>query len=347
MELVSVLMPCRNAAPWIGQALDSALAQTWTRLEVIVVDDGSTDGSDRIARKFASRRCRVVRQEPRGASAARNRALSLAQGEFIQYLDADDLLGPDKVARQVAGLRGRGPAALSWSSAVYLLEGRADGRSRHEPAPKVGRSGVEFLAQLWGADGPPGIVLVHQWLAARELIARAGLWNEALSVDDDGEFFARVVLAADERVAVPEACCYYRKFHHRRNLSAAGPRRSAVEAACLKAGHLLRHANNEGSRRAASRLVTQETIDAYPDLAYRRGWDFLHAHGLPFERAIAASPWFRRVAPVLGWKASRRLQEVARAWRGRISAAGTGQKKEPPMTHRPPNRTPSFSKRRY
>lgn len=317
MELVSVLMPCRNAAPWIGPALDSVLQQTWRRLEVIVVDDGSTDGSDRIARRFASPRCLVVRQEPRGASAARNHAFSLAQGGFIQYLDADDLLGPGKIARQVAALRVRGPLALSWSAAVYLLDGRVDGRFRYEPARESQPSGAQFLAGLWGADDAPGMMLVHQWLAARELIARAGPWNEALSVDDDGEFFARVVLAAGERIAAPEACCYYRKFQHRRNLSAAGPRRSAVEAACLKAGHLLSHADDEPIRRAVGRLLTQEIVDAYPDPAHRLGLEFLRAHGLPIAREMAAPPWFQRAAPVLGWKAARRLQDLARTWRAR------------------------------
>jgi glycosyltransferase involved in cell wall biosynthesis len=321
MELVSVLMPCRNAAPWIGQALDSVLQQTHAQTEVIVVDDGSTDGSDRIARKFASPRCLVVRQEPRGASATRNHAFSLAQGAFIHYLDADDLLGPDKIARQVAALRGRGALALSWSSAVYLLDGRVDGRSRHEPARAAQPSGAEFLAKLWGADGVPSMMLVHQWLATRELIARAGPWNEALSVDDDGEFFARVVLTAEERTAVPEACCYYRKFRHRRNLSAAGPRRSAVKAACLKAGHLLSRTDNGQNRRAVARLLTQEIVDAYPDPAYRLGLDFLQALGLQLVREMAAPPWFQRAVPVLGWKATRRLQNWARAWRARHSMA--------------------------
>ena len=320
MELVSVLMPCRNAAPWIGQAIDSALQQTWTRIEVIVVDDNSTDGSDSIARKFVSSRCRVVRQEPRGASAARNHAFSLAQGDLIQYLDADDLLGPDKIARQVTALRGRGPMALSWSSAVYLLEGRPDGPSRYEPARARESSGAEFLARLWGADQSPGMVLVHQWLATRELIAGAGPWNETLSVDDDGEFFARVVLEAGNRVPVPDACCYYRKFHHRGNLSAIGPRRSAMQAACLKAGHLLDHLSDERTRRAVARLLTQEIIDAYPDPAYQLGTDFLHAHGLSLARGVAAPPWFQHAAPVIGWKATRRLQDFARAWRSRAAA---------------------------
>ena len=312
MELVSVLIPCRNAAPWIGAALDSVLQQTWSHAEIIVVDDGSDDGSYEIARKFASAKCQVVRQEHRGASAARNHAFSLSQGRFIQYLDADDLLGPDKIASQVKILRDQGPSALNWSSAVYLLDGCSDGNSRYEAACDPAASAGEFLARLWGGKGEPGMMLVHQWLASRDLIEAAGAWNEGLSFDDDGEFFARVVLAAKTRVAVLGARCYYRKFHRTGNLSAKGSRASAVEAACLKAGYLLERTTSDLARRAVSRLLTQVIIDAYPDPCHERGLRFLRQHELDLGREVFAPPWFRRAAPLIGWKAARRLQEFAR-----------------------------------
>lgn len=98
--LVSILIPCYNAERWIGEAIESALAQTFTPCEVIVVDDGSTDGSLDIIRGFGDR----IRYETglnRGANAARNYLLALARGEWAQYLDADDYLLPDKIATQM------------------------------------------------------------------------------------------------------------------------------------------------------------------------------------------------------------------------------------------------------
>jgi glycosyltransferase involved in cell wall biosynthesis len=321
VELVSVLIPCRNATPWLEQALRSALDQTWRRLEVIVVDDGSTDGSFELARRFASPRCRVVRQEPRGASAARNRALRFAQGDFIQYLDADDFLAPGKIALQMDAMRGRGPGCLSWSSGEYLLAGIETGPRRVEPAREIGASAADFLARLWGGEGNPGMMLVHQWLAPRALIERAGPWNEGLSVDDDGEFFARTVLASTERIAVPEARCFYRKCHSQTNLSAGvirdpRRRRGAMEAACLKAGHLLAQVpHHPMARRAVSRLITQQVVEAYPDPVHRRGMDFLRGHGIALAREIDAPPWFLRARPLIGWRGARRLQDGARACR--------------------------------
>ncbi len=97
---VSVVIPCWNAEDHIGASIDSVLSQTYNNIEVIVIDDGSTDGSLDIIRSYGDR----VRYEStgnRGACAARNRGLKLAQNDLIQFHDADDLLLPEKLSRQV------------------------------------------------------------------------------------------------------------------------------------------------------------------------------------------------------------------------------------------------------
>src|SRR5690348_5590106 len=100
IPLVSVLIPCFNAERWIGQAIDSALTQSWAAKEVIVMDDGSTDDSLSIIRQF-DRRIRWETGPNLGGNAARNQLLNLAHGSWIQYLDADDYLLPDKIACQM------------------------------------------------------------------------------------------------------------------------------------------------------------------------------------------------------------------------------------------------------
>ena len=95
--LVSIIIPCWNAQEYVCDAIDSALFQTYPNVEVIVVDDGSTDGSLDVIKSFGGK----IRWESganRGGSAARNRGVSLARGEYIQFLDADDVLLPEKVA---------------------------------------------------------------------------------------------------------------------------------------------------------------------------------------------------------------------------------------------------------
>ena len=103
--LVSILIPCHNAERWLARAIRSALDQTYPHIEVVVVDDGSTDGSLEVIKGFEGR----IRWETgpnRGANAARNRLLELSRGEWLQYLDADDWLLPTKIAVQIAAVAG-------------------------------------------------------------------------------------------------------------------------------------------------------------------------------------------------------------------------------------------------
>jgi hypothetical protein len=99
IPLVTIAIPCFNAERWIEAAVRSALAQTWTENEVIVVDDGSSDGSLAVLEKFGSS-IRLIQGPHRGGNAARNAALAEARGEWVQFLDADDYLEPEKIARQ-------------------------------------------------------------------------------------------------------------------------------------------------------------------------------------------------------------------------------------------------------
>ena len=103
---MSVVIPAYNMEPLVGDAIRSAQRQTWRNVEVIVVDDGSTDGTRAVAEAIAAEdpRVRVVHEENGGLSSARNAGLAVAKGEFICFLDADDMLLPDKIERQVAFL---------------------------------------------------------------------------------------------------------------------------------------------------------------------------------------------------------------------------------------------------
>ena len=102
-ELVSVVIPVYNGERFLAQAIESVLGQTWREVEVIVVDDGSSDHSGEIARRFAPVRC--LRQDNAGQAAARNRGAAAATGRFLAFLDADDLWLADKLERQLTAFR--------------------------------------------------------------------------------------------------------------------------------------------------------------------------------------------------------------------------------------------------
>src|SRR6266849_6381395 len=120
--LVSILVPLFNAERWIGDTLESALSQTWQNKEVIVVDDGSTDRSLEIARRYESETLKIITQENRGCSAAKQTALENCNGAFVQYLDADDLLSENKIEAQMKVLSDA-PEKVSVCRTVFFFDG--------------------------------------------------------------------------------------------------------------------------------------------------------------------------------------------------------------------------------
>ena len=205
--LVSILIPAFNAERWIADALRSAIGQTWPRKEILVVDDGSQDQTLETAQKFSSAKVRVVSQENQGAAAARNKALSLCQGDYIQWLDADDLLSPNKVALQMQVAEGRESRLTLLSSAWASFMFRP-AKAKFVPTDLwYDLLPVEWMLRKWEQN-------LHMqtatWLVSRELTEAAGPWDTRLLGDDDGEYFFRVIRASREIRFVPEAKVFYR-----------------------------------------------------------------------------------------------------------------------------------------
>jgi glycosyltransferase involved in cell wall biosynthesis len=205
--LVSILIPAYNAEEWVAYTLQSATAQTWKRKEIIVVDDGSTDGTAAVVRQFASKEVKLVSIENRGLSAAVNHAYRLCQGDYIQELDSDDIIAPDKIERQLGALKeGDGRRTLLASPWAYFYF--RTHRAHFVPNSLwKDHSPVEWLLRKMGEN-------LHMqnatWLVSRELAEAAGPWEENLHYDQDGEYFTRVLLASGGTRFVAEARVFYR-----------------------------------------------------------------------------------------------------------------------------------------
>lgn len=183
---ISILIPCYNAEKWIGTAVESALAQTYPHCEVVVVDDGSSDESIEVLKTFGDR----IRWETgpnRGGNATRNRLLELSTGEWLQYLDSDDYLLPDKVATQVAYLETHPDLDILCSPATgERYEGDATSR-RFRPFPED-RDPWVFLARWYlpQTGGP---------LWRKSAIARAGLWKVDQPCCQEHELYSRLLIS--------------------------------------------------------------------------------------------------------------------------------------------------------
>jgi glycosyltransferase involved in cell wall biosynthesis len=205
--LVSILIPAYNAEDCIAETIQSAVAQTWPRKEIIVVNDGSTDGTEQVAKRFASKHVKVVSTENQGLPGAVNYAYRQSQGDYIQELDSDDLMAPDKIELQLKALRGGDGKRTLLSSpwAYFYFRTR---RAQFVPNSLWNDlSPVEWLLRKLGEN-------LHMqnatWLVSRELSEAAGPWDENLHYDQDGEYFSRVLMASEGTRFVPEARIFYR-----------------------------------------------------------------------------------------------------------------------------------------
>lgn len=189
MPAVSVVMPAYNVAPYIGAAMESVLAQTFTDFELLVVDDGSTDESGAIAARYAARdaRVRVARQANAGISAARNHALRLAQGGVIAILDSDDTWDPAYLQEQMAILASRPDVDIVTGNAWFL------GSSLHgRPArPWPDSRPVPTLASLLADETAVFIMSVFR----RTVPETIGRFDESLRTNEDYDFWLRAAAA--------------------------------------------------------------------------------------------------------------------------------------------------------
>jgi glycosyltransferase involved in cell wall biosynthesis len=206
--LVSILIPAYNAEKWIAHTITSALTQTWQNTEIIIVDDGSKDETLAIARSFESDNVKVFTKENQGAAATRNKAFSICKGDYIQWLDADDLLAPEKISKQMEALGDSPDPKLllsgEWGSFMHLPS-----RAKFVPSGLwCDLSKAEWLMRKMEQNV---YMQTATWLVSRELTEAAGPWDTRLLGDDDGEYFCRVLLASNGVRFVPGAKVYYRQ----------------------------------------------------------------------------------------------------------------------------------------
>jgi len=277
-HLVSIIIPVYNSEKYLTVAIKSAIDQTWENKEIILIDDGSTDGSLSIANTFAAKNVHVFSQKNMGAAAARNYGLDKAKGSFIQFLDADDLMSPNKIEAQMKRIANR-QDQISFSNATHFFEDSdpflAQPSNREISIFKSSTIPHEFLLNLYGRKGNGGIVPLHGWLIPKKLILKAGKWNETLSVDDDGEYICRVVLAASSVDFVEDVFAYYRKYHSFKSLSAQNTLKASIssfETLLLKEKHFREHANESHYQETFAASYYKLGIENYPkykDLSHK------------------------------------------------------------------------------
>lgn len=286
---VSVIIPTYNRGAWVAEAVDSVLAQTHVSVEVIVVDDGSTDDTPAVLAGYGDR-IRVIRQANAGVSAARNAGMAAARGEWIGFLDSDDTWLPEKLERQWADLAAY-PEAVGHAVDVALCgtAGREmslwDGRGMAEEFEKspLRTRALDDVLQV--------AFYTQAVLLKREVVARVGGFKEGMQIHEDIDFLARVALAG-AFVVNPYL--------------GVKLRRVASEASSLSSIHQTRPVESHGNRcRLYEGLVADERLTGGERAGMRR-----RLSGARFDLSEAY------------WRSGQRVEALRQRWRSVVDNPG-------------------------
>jgi glycosyltransferase involved in cell wall biosynthesis len=308
IKKISVIISAFNAEKYIATTLESVLAQTYTNLEIIVVNDGSTDKTLEIANAFLDKRLTVLTQENKGQDAALNNGFNHSSGDYIKFMDSDDLINPEMIDIQMKALNGRqslvayGEWARFYSDNILTAEFK-------ELSNWKDMTPIDFLTSM--PIGPMlqcGIMLIP-----RKLIETAGLWDERLILFNDTEFFTRILLNSEGIRFTPGARLYYRSGLNF-SISAQRTRKyfeSTFLATNLIADNLIRFEDSKRTRQLIANIYFNQYFEMYPFYS-----DLLKQHISEIQKYGGSDITpdggrvFRSIKLLLGWKMAKIIQLI-------------------------------------
>jgi glycosyltransferase involved in cell wall biosynthesis len=230
--LISIIIPSYNRAGIIKDTLDSIVKQTYENWECIVVDDGSTDETYKVVTEYGLMDDRFqYHSRPqnlrKGACSCRNYGFELSKGVYVTWLDSDDVFSENKIASQVNVLKNEDVGVVVTSKWDRFSEST---------------KGLTFKKSIVNRDYSKGIDLLldfgknnyfypcHSYLICKSIILKSGLWNESLSINQDGEFFARVLLNCSRVIHPKKGIAYYRQSLNNVSVSSFSDKTKAIDA---------------------------------------------------------------------------------------------------------------------
>lgn len=310
LPLVSICIPAYNAESYILETVQSALDQTYKNIEIIIVDDGSLDNTGTIIDGILNDKVSTYRQKNAGAAAARNLAYKHSKGDYIKFLDGDDLVNPQMVESQVK------LACENENCIVSAAWGRFYNNciSTFKLSPEDcwhDLPPVKWLCRSW--KNGTSMTQAGIFLLPRNTIEEAGLWDEQLSLIDDLDFFTRAILKSKKMIFCPDAILYYRSGNGG-TLSDQKTSRSVLSAftAIDKATRaLLLTEDNDETKLACANIWQHFIYDTYPHhtnllaVAQKRVIE-LGGSSLKFQSGGLT----RALVKLVGWRLAKRIKQI-------------------------------------
>ena len=308
--LVSVCMPAYNAGKFITEAVNSVLHQSYSNIELIIVNDGSIDDTAEKLEKFTDGRITIYEQTNSGQSAAANFAYSKSSGKLIKFMDADDIISPSFIEMQVNRIGDRDDVVISATWGRFYN----DDINTFKLSPQAVWRDMppqQWLIESWqNADAMMQCAL---WLIPRRILSLSGLWDEDISLINDLDFFTRVLLQSKQVLFEKDARLYYRSGLSN-SLSQTNDRKAVLSAftSTDKATNSLLAVNKETQAKKACANIWQQfiydTFPQHPDLVTiaKKRVSELGGSSLKFK----CGGYTKASATVLGWKATKRLKLI-------------------------------------
>lgn len=311
--LVSIIVPAFNAEKYIAQTLDSVLAQTHQAIEVVVVNDGSTDRTTEIATSYEDPRIRIVEQENQGQSAAINRGVEMSHGEFIKIVDADDCLNADHIHAQLLALQGNDGSELCLASCQwgYFVDDPLKANYREEKTNCSYSDPFQWIMDSLTRD--EGMMGGWMWLIPRAVWNRSGGYDERLSLNNDYHFSINLLLSSKGVRYADEAKYAYRKGLSDALSASRGARamESAYLTTRLGTERLLERSSSARTRKICADRYQWWLFQFYPDhmALVRKTEERIKELGgsrLKMDGGRLA----HLLQPLIGWKGVRQMQRI-------------------------------------
>lgn len=311
MKSAAILIPCYNAVDYLEATLQSAVDNMDKCDELVLIDDHSEDQSLSVAKEFLNQsgvNYTATTNPSKGACAARNHALSISKNPWVQWLDADDILGKDKLKQQKLKLAGNPNSIVVSPFAPFM--GDPENGALHEDRDWSCR---EVLTGAdWLAEGR--MTIPACWLGPRHLFEQAGPWDTRLKVNQDGEYFARVLAQAESVIFEPNVTVWYRRGNSA-SVSQFTPEKAASLFASVDSIHktALALENSARMRQMLANRHQHAIYTAYPHCpaGIKKAKAALRELPKPtISNPNAVSPLSRSISSIFGWKTLTHLRQL-------------------------------------
>lgn len=306
-------MPCYNAEKYVADALKSLIDQTYENMEIIVVNDGSTDDSEKIIKNFIDPRIQYIKQDNKGQCAALNAGFQFAKGRYIKFYDADDILQAESIASQVESLENSNDEDISFIEWRRFYNDELPPSIDHSHFHTIHRdcTPLEYLT----FTGETPMVQCGLWLIPRALLLKSGLWDERLSLINDTEFFSRLLPYARHLKFSQKGYTLYRTNLNISSLSKDASEKgvkSALLSIDLMAKWLLQLEDTERMQKIIAYSYVTVLERAYPNhiMYVKIVEERLAKYPLAYIRHTKSGKIYNFLMALLGWKTASKLSRI-------------------------------------